>query len=41
MVDFGHQWEILFGFGSWFMTFMTFTTFYDLFLTDTDEELDK
>ena len=38
---FGRRWEIPFGFGSWIMAFMIFTIFYDRFLTDADEELNK
>ena len=34
-------WDILFRFGSSIMTFMIFTTFYDLFLTDADDDLNK
>ena len=41
MVDFGPRWERLFEFGFRFMTCIIFTTFYDPFFTDADEEVNK
>ena len=38
MVDFGPLWEILFGFGSRYMISMIFMPFYNLYLTDADED---